>query len=126
MKLHYGRIIIAAFGAEVLGVLALVILVIIFGPSDKELTQRFAENLGTWVGPISGFLFCMLGGFWVARKASNPLLNGTCMGIAGAILDILTVIVMGAAFAPILYISNTGRIIGGCLGGFIARILSKS
>jgi hypothetical protein len=50
----------------------------------------------------------MLGGFWVARKSNNPVLNGACMETAGALLDILIVLVMGAAFAPILYISNTG------------------
>jgi hypothetical protein len=87
---------------------------------NNSIEEGIPENLGTWVGPISGFLFCMLGGFWVARKSSDPVLNGTCMGISGAILDILIVITMSAAFAPILYISNIGRIIGGCMGGSIA------
>ena len=120
MKLRYGRIIIAAIGAEVIGVLVLVILVIIFGPSNKELTQRFAEDLGSWVGPISGFLLCMLGGYWVAYKSDTPIMNGASMGMAGAIFDVVIAIIIGAAFDPLIFISNAGRIIGGIIGGFIA------
>ena len=121
MKLRYGRIIIAAISAEVAGVLALVILVVIFGPSDKKLMQGFAEDLGAWVGPISGFLLCMLGGYWAAYKSNAPLLNGVSMGTAGAVLDIAIALIIGATFAPLLFISNAGRIIGGAIGGFIAN-----
>lgn len=120
MKLRYGRIITAAIGAEVIGVLSLIILVIIFGPSDKDSTQKFAEALGNWVGPISGFLLCMLGGYWVGYNSANPILNGTCMGMAGAILDIVIAMLLGAVFSPLLFFSNAGRIVGGATGGFIA------
>lgn len=70
MRLRTGRIAIAAIAAELLGVLALVVLVTIFGPSGGfEAAQLFAERLGAWVGPISGFLLCLAGGYWVARGA---------------------------------------------------------
>lgn len=123
VELRYGRIIIAAIGAEVAGVLALVILVVIFGPSDKKLVQGFAEDLGAWVGPISGFFLCMLGGYWAAYKSKAPLLNGVSMGAAGAVLDIAIALIIGATFVPLLFISNAGRIIGGAIGGFIAKKL---
>ena len=120
MKLRVGRIIIAAVAAEILGILALIVLVMIFGPSDQALIQEFAENLGLWVGPISGFLLCTLGGYWVASGSERPVLNGSSMGLAGAVLDVSVAILIGATLAPILLFSNIGRIIGGTLGGILA------
>ena len=120
MQLRVGRIFIAAIVAEIIGVLALIILVMIFGPSDQRLAQEFAEKLGAWVGPISGFVLCVIGGYWVASGSENPVLNGSCMGTAGAILDISIAVIIGGAFAPILVASNLGRILGGTLGGVLA------
>jgi hypothetical protein len=121
MTLRWGRIAIAALAAEVLGVAVLVILVYIFGPSGIEAAQPFAERLGTWVGPISGFVLCLAGGYWVARSArSARIANGAAMGIAGAILDLVMAGLLGAGFSILLLGSNAGRIVGGSVGGWLA------
>jgi hypothetical protein len=120
MHLRFGRIAIASLAAEVLGVIALVILVVLLGPDDQSQIQQFAERLGAWVGPTSGFLLCLIGGYWVARKSGSPIQNGLSMGIAGALLDLAVAVAIGATFAPLLLISNAGRVIGGTVGGYIA------
>ena len=122
VSLRFGRIAIAAIVAEVIGVLALVVLVSIFGPSGGfAAAQPFAERLGSWVGPISGFLLCLLGGYWVARGAAPSYIqNGVGVGLAGAALDIGTAIALGAQFAPLLVFSNVGRVVGGTIGGWLA------
>ncbi|MES2625649.1 MAG: hypothetical protein V4628_10245 [Pseudomonadota bacterium] len=120
MKLRFGRIAIAAISAEILGVVALIILVMIFAPAEQDQVQAFAERLGAWVGPISGFLLCVLGGYWVANKSGSPIPNGVAMGVAAAMLDIAVALAIGATFAPLLFLSNAGRVIGGALGGYLA------
>ena len=120
MRLSVGRIVMAAVAAEVLGVFALVVLVVLSGPDDQSQTQQFAERLGAWVGPLSGFLLCLLGGYWVARNSGNPIRNGLCMGVAAALLDLAVALAIGATFAPLLFLSNAGRVIGGTVGGYIA------
>jgi hypothetical protein len=121
MNLRLGRIVIAAIAAEVLGILALVILVAIFGPPGFEAAQPFAERLGAWVGPISGFVLCICGGYWVARRApAQPLANGFAMGVAAAVLDLASAAALGASLEPLLLLSNVGRIVGGTIGGGLA------
>jgi hypothetical protein len=127
MKLCWRRIAIAVVVAEILGVVVLVLLVSIFGPSDFEAAKPFAERLGAWVGPISGFLFCLLGGFWVAKSASSYRVpNGTGVGVAAAFLDIALALALASGFSPLLIFSNTGRIIGGTIGGWLASRLNSA
>lgn len=122
MDLRLGRIVAAAVAAELLGVLALVVLVMIFGPSGVEAAQPFAERLGAWVGPISGFVLTLLGGYWVAKGASaKPVHNGFATGIAAAALDIVAALALGASMQMLLVVSNAGRIVGGSVGGWLAR-----
>ncbi len=82
MHIKVGRIAIAVIAAEILGVLSLVILVVLFGPSDRTATQAYAERLGFWVGPISGFVFCLLGAFWVARRLSDSHIANGLLGLS--------------------------------------------
>ena len=128
MKLRLGRIVLAAVAAEVLGVVALIVLVGIFGPGGgfKE-AQPFAERLGAWVGPISGFVLCGAGGYWVARRAAPFYLgNGLAVGLAGAFLDLVSAAAVGASFHVLLIVSNVGRIAGGYLGGLLASRSRKT
>jgi hypothetical protein len=121
MKLRLGRIVLAAAAAEIAGVLALAALVAIFGPSGFKEAQPFAERLGAWVGPISGFLLCIGGGYWVAKGAAPYYLtNGVAMGLAGALVDIVSAIALGASFQILLVVSNVGRIVAGFVGGALA------
>jgi hypothetical protein len=121
MHIKVGRIAIAVIAAEILGVLSLVILVVLFGPSDRTATQAYAERLGFWVGPISGFVFCLLGAFWVARRViDSHITNGLALGIAAAALDIGILIAIGTPFKPIFALSNVGRVFAGIIGGWLA------
>ena len=96
-------------------------LVTIFGPPGFAAAQPFAERLGAWVGPISGFVLCLMGGYWVARAApTSRIQNGLAMGVAAAALDIAIASAIGATFQLLLVISNGGRIVGGTLGGWLA------
>ena len=127
MKLLWGRIAIAALVAEVLGVAALAMLVFVFGPGGWEASMPFAERLGAWVGPISGFVLCLAGGYWVARSARNArIVNGAAMGVAGAILDLTIALGGGGALSVLLMGSNVGRVVGGSIGGWLASRTSAS
>jgi hypothetical protein len=123
MKLQLGRIVLAALAAEFLGVLSLIALVAMFRPAnlDPDQTQAFAEHLGIYVGPISGFVLCMAGGYWVARSAKPFYLgNGVALGLAGALLDLVIAAALGASLQWLLLLSNAGRVLGGFLGGLVA------
>lgn len=129
MKIRFGRIVIAAVAAEVLGVLSLVLLVALLGPSEPSAAQTYAERLGFWVGPISGFIFCLLGGLWVARGLPRArVLNGSLAGIAGASVDAGILAAMGALFPfePVFAVSLAGRVVAGTLGGWLAGRSAKA
>jgi hypothetical protein len=104
--------------AEILGVLVLVVL---FGPSDPNHAQAFAEKLGGWVGPISGFVFCFLGALWVTKRLANDqVANGLVLGLAAAAFDIGILIAIGASLQPVVAVANVGRVIAGTIGGWVA------
>lgn len=122
MNLKLGSIAIAAVLAEILGILALVLLVAILRPADEAQIQALAERLGFYVGPISGFLLCLVGGYWASRRAKASFLaNGLATGLTAAVLDALIAVLAGAPFHWIFVVSNAGRIIGGTLGGILAE-----
>jgi len=122
MQIRVARIVITAVAAEVLTVLVLVLLVVLFGPSDTDAAQTYAERLGYWVGPIAGFALCLLGGFWVARGLhAAHVLNGLILGLVVAGIDVGILVASGAAFQSIFAVSNIGRVIAGTIGGWIAR-----
>jgi hypothetical protein len=101
--------------------LSLIVLVELFKPADPNQVEIFAEQLGSWVGPLSGLLFCLAGGYWVARRTQpHSLGNGVAMGLAGALVDVLAAAAVGASLQSVLVLSNLGRIIGGTLGGLLA------
>lgn len=122
MKIKWGRAVAAALAAEVLGVAFLALLVALFGPPGFKEAMPFAERLGAWGGPLSGFALCVLGGWWTAKAVSpiNRLRNGLVMGVLAAVLDIVIALAMGAGIAPLLLVSNAGRVVAGAIGGWIA------
>jgi hypothetical protein len=121
VNLRWGRIAFAVVIAEILGVAILALLVSLFGPSGFEAAKPFANRLGAWVGPISGFSFCLLGGFWVAAGASSRrVANGVGVGVVAAILDIAIALALASGISTLLVLSNTGRIAGGTIGGWLA------
>ena len=123
MQLRFGRIAIAVVLAEILGVGALALIVFLTAPpGTQQEIQHYAEGLGQYVGPISGFVLCILGGWWVARAAvpGSRFVNGLAMGIAAALLDLAIGLAISPAFSMLLIYSNAGRIVGGAIGGWIA------
>jgi hypothetical protein len=121
MSLRWGRIAVAVVSAEILGVAILALLVTMFGPPGFAAAVPFAERLGAWVGPISGFVLCLLGGYWVARSASSQRLqNGVAVGVCAALLDIVVGFALGAGISMLLVLSNIGRIVGATIGGWLS------
>ncbi len=121
MRIRVGRIVLAAFAVEVLAVGVLVLLVALVGPSEQAAASAYAERLGYWVGPIAGFGFCLLGGWWVARGlAASHVLNGVALGVAVAAIDTAILFFSGAEFQPVFAISNIGRVSAGSIGGWLA------
>ena len=121
MQIRVGRILVAAIAVEVLAILVLVVLVALAGPADPEAAEAYAKRLGFWVGPIAGFVLCMIGGWWVARglaKAQVP--NGLVLGLVAAAIDVAILLASGSEFHPVFVISNIGRIVAGTLGGLLA------
>ncbi|GJM11575.1 MAG: hypothetical protein DHS20C11_38510 [Lysobacteraceae bacterium] len=123
MPIKYVRIILVAVATEVLAILALVLAIIAFGPSDPDAAQVFAEKTGYWLGPLAGFVFCLIGGWFVARNlASHQLINGLLVGVVAAIIDIALLFAMGSEFQLIFVASNTGRVVAGLIGGWLGKL----
>ena len=119
MQLLLGRIVLAALAMEALGIMVLILLVALFGPADASAAQRFAEQLGDWVGPLSGAAFCLLGGYWVASGTrTHRVLNGLLLGSLAAAIDVGALIALGTPWRLLFVISNVGRILFGTLGGW--------
>ena len=121
MRIRMGRIFVIAILAEILANLALVVIVALFGPADPAAAQAYAESTGFWVGPLAGFAFTLIGGWWIARSLANSqVLNGFALGVAVALIDISILVMSGAEFLPVFVYSNVGRIFAGSLGGWLA------
>lgn len=121
MKSRIVRIVVTAFAVEILTVMILVLAVAIFGPSDPAAAEAYAKDLGYWVGPIGGFVMCLLGGWWVAKGLeTNHIMNGLLLGVTVAVIDITILIASSEAFQTVFVISNIGRVIAGTIGGYLA------
>ncbi|NNE08527.1 MAG: hypothetical protein HKN20_08195 [Gemmatimonadetes bacterium] len=133
MRIRIGRIIGGAFLVEVLAILTLTVIVALSGFTDADEAAAYAERIGYLVGPIAGFVFCFVLGWWVARGlASGHLMHGLLLGAGAAAIDIAILVASGAAFEPVFVISNAGRLAAGALGGWLAgrsvraRVAAKS
>ena len=121
MKIRAGRIVIAAFATEVIAILALIAFVALFGPNETTAAQQFAERVGFWFGPASGFVLCIAAAFWVTRSlTSGHVYQGVLVGVAAAAIDIILLVVSAASFQPVFAISNAGRVVAGAIGGWLA------
>jgi apolipoprotein N-acyltransferase len=126
MTIRAGRVVIAAVVVEILAVATLILIPTIFMVSAGLTTAGNAEaelqRHGRWVGPAAGFLFCLLGGWWVARRLdSDQEWNGLVLGLLAAILDVGLLAYAGAPFAWVFVLSTAGRVAAGYLGGGLAR-----
>jgi len=127
MRFRIGRIFAVGLLAEFLAVLSLVLIVAAIGPSDPDAAQSYAERIGLWVGPIAGFLFTLIGGWWIAKGlAEFQLINGFVLGVVAATIDITILVLSGAEFMLVFAVSNIGRVIAGSLGGWLAGLRAEN
>ena len=125
MSLKVGRLFIAAPITELVAVIGMLAPALAqFAMLKATVTARMFEMQATalWSAPAAGFLFCFLGGWWVARGAGVAHeRNGVVLGLAVAVIDLALLIVSGAPFGVLMASSVMSRIVGGYCGGIIAR-----
>ena len=126
MTIRKRRVVITAVVVQILAVATLILiptaLMIWGGLSTLANAEADLQRHGRWVGPAAGFLFCLLGGWWVARRLdSDQGWNGLALGLTAAALDVMLLTFAGAPFAWVFVLSTAGRIVGGYLGGGFAQ-----
>lgn len=127
-RFRWIRVLVAVIAAETLPILVLVAGVCVYALAGYSrqphaLTpEEFAPVAGMWIGPICGFLATLLFGLWAARRADErPIAHGAAVGIGTALLDFGLGMLGGSGeIQPVLVLSNSGRIIAGVLGGWLA------
>jgi hypothetical protein len=73
-----------------------------------------------WLGPIAGAISTFGFGFLAARGTDRPLLHGTLVGVAVALLDAVLIFAAGAKFIPLFAVSWAGKILAGVVAGLLA------
>jgi putative membrane protein (TIGR04086 family) len=113
-RIRWGRVVLAAVAAE-----AAVILLIV---AISTIKPEFSESAGYYLAPPASAVATFLMALWVARKLkSDFILHGILVGLVGV------VVTAGFIFAAkpedrLMYgVSYILRIIGGYLGGVVAR-----
>lgn len=124
MSLSVRRLALAAPLAELVPVAMLTVLLpmlLVSGGGTLVYQMMQAQRHALWVAPVSGFIFCALGGWWVSRRAVvDAERNGLTLGIAVAAIDLALLAVSGAPFGLLMLVSAVGRIAGGYCGGWWA------
>jgi hypothetical protein len=124
MRLRVRRLAIAAALAELISVAALTALLpLLLASRTGTLVYQImeAQRLALWVAPMSGFITCALGAWWVSRRASlDAERNGLALGVTVAVFDLALLVVSGAPFGALMALSAIARIAGGCVGGWWA------
>ena len=117
--IRIGRIALATIASELTPILLLVVVVLIYETRgvDPQTRQAFAERVGMWLGPIAGAISTFCFGFIAARGTGRPVLHGTIVGVAVALLDAALIFGSGAKFIPLFAASWTGKILAGVAAG---------
>jgi hypothetical protein len=120
--IRIGRIALATIAGELTPIVLLVLVVLVYetGGVDAQTRQAFANRVGTWLGPIAGAIATFGFGFLAARGTDRPLLHGTLIGVAVALLDAAICFGSGLKFIPLFAASWTGRILAGVAAGLLA------
>jgi hypothetical protein len=125
VSLRVGRLFVATPITELLAVVGMLVPALAqFAILKATVTARMFEMQATtlWSAPVAGFLFCLLGGWWVARGAGVAHeRNGVVLGAAVAVVDLALLIVSGASFGVLMASSVVSRVAGGYCGGLIAK-----
>ena len=117
-----GRIALATIAGELTPIVLLVVVVLLYETRgvDAQTRQAFAERVGMWLGPIAGAISTFGFGFLAARDTGRPLLHGTLVGVAVAVLDAVLTLATGAKFIPLFAASWAGKILAGVAAGLLA------
>lgn len=125
MTLQARRLIVAVPLSELLAVLSMVMLgSVVFATLNATVTLRILEmqRLALLTAPITGFVFCLLGGWWVTRRTTaDHVRNGVVLGLVVAAIDLGLLIASGAPVRVLMVTSAAARIAGGYCGGLLAR-----
>jgi len=116
------KLIVTAIVVEIVAVLILVMAVALFGPDNATAAEQWAIDVGMWLGPLAGFLLCLIGGRYVANGAAiGRVLWGFFLGVAVAAIDVSLLSASGEVIAGVFLYSNIGRVVAGTIGGALAR-----
>jgi hypothetical protein len=130
VSLKVGRLVVATPVTELLAIVGMLVPALTqFALLNATVTARMFEMQATalWSAPAAGFLFCLLGGWWVARGAGVAHeRNGVVLGAAVAAVDLALLIVSGAPFGVLMASSVVSRVAGGYCGGLIAKRRAKT
>ena len=120
--IRIGRITLATIAGELTPILLLVVVVLVYETRgvDPQTRQAFADRVGMWLGPIAGAIATFGFGLWAARGTDRPLLHGTLVGIAVALLDAVIIFASGSKFIPLFAASWAGKILAGVVAGLLA------
>jgi hypothetical protein len=125
VSLKVGRLVVATPVTELLAIVGMLVPALTqFALLNATVTARMFEMQATalWSAPAAGFLFCLLGGWWVARGAGAAHeRNGVVLGAAVAVIDHALLVVSGAPFGVLMALSVLSRVAGGYCGGMIAK-----
>jgi len=116
-RIRWGRVVLAAVAAE-----AAVILLIV---AINAIRPEYGEWAGSHVAPPASAVATFLMVLWVARKLeSGFVLHGILVGLAGVVLTGGFIFAAKSEDRLMYGVSFVLRIIGGYLGGVVARRLA--
>jgi len=120
MSVRWRRVLLAALFVELIPV-ALLGLLTVFGPSEREAARAFAETAGRWVGPLGAAIMAFVMARWAVRPlVDRQLLHGFLVGAVAAALNVGIVVLAEAPFEWLFVASNAGRVVAGMLGALAA------
>jgi hypothetical protein len=129
MSIRMSRLVIATPVVELLAVAGMLVPSLLqLATLKATITARIFEMQATalWSAPLAGFLFCLLGGWWVARGVGVAhQRNGLLLGASVAVIDLVLLIASGAPFGALMALSFVSRVFGGYCGGTIALLRAR-
>jgi len=126
MTIRAGRLLVAAPLAELLSVAGMLVpgFAVFFTLASTTATGRIMEmqSLALWTAPLAGFVFCLLGGWWIARGTTvGHERSGLVLGVSVAMIDLALLAASGAPFGALYVSSPVARIAGGYCGALLAK-----
>jgi len=113
-RIRWGRVVLAAVAAEA----AVILLIVVISTIKPE----FRESAGYYVAPAASAVATFLMVLWVARKLkSDFVLHGILVGVVGVALTGAFIFAAKPEDRLMYGVSYVLRIIGGYLGGVVAR-----